>query len=148
MRARRAVRELAVKLLARAVDGAGDTALERRFGSRAAQRAMFWAMAAGFEPGAAEGFEGGLLFELGRPATGAPPSRWTIEVSDGRAVARPGAPADPALTIRFLLSDFVRVAAGTIDPAVPVLRDRASFEGDFALAARLPEMFGAPSPYR
>ena len=41
----------------------------------------------------------------------------------------------------------VRVAAGTIDPAVPLLRDRASFEGDFSLAAKLPEMFGAPSPY-
>jgi hypothetical protein len=30
---------------------------------------------------------------------------------------------------------------------VPLLEDRASFEGDFALAARLPEMFGAPSAY-
>jgi alkanesulfonate monooxygenase SsuD/methylene tetrahydromethanopterin reductase-like flavin-dependent oxidoreductase (luciferase family) len=147
VRARRAVRERAIKLLSRAVDGAGDAALERRFGSRIAQRAMFSAMAAAFEPDAAGGFEGRLVYELDRPATGAPPSRWTIEVLDGRAVARPGAASNPALTIRFALSDFVRVAAGTIDPAVPLLRDRASFEGDFSLAAKLPEMFGAPSPY-
>jgi hypothetical protein len=30
---------------------------------------------------------------------------------------------------------------------VPLLEGRASFDGDFALAARLLEMFGAPSPY-
>ena len=53
----------------------------------------------------------------------------------------------PPLIVRFTLADFVRIAAGTIDPAVPLLENRASFEGDFALAARLPEMFGAPSPY-
>ncbi len=146
-RARRATRERAIKLLARAVDGADDATIERRFGSRIVQRAMFSAMAASFEPEAASGFEGRLVYEIDRPATGAPPSCWTIEVLDGRAVARPGAGRDPALRIRFPLSDFVRVAAGTIDPAVPLLRDRASFEGDFSLAAKLPEMFGAPSPY-
>ena len=146
-RVRRSVRERAIKLLAQAVDGADDATVERRFGSRVVQRAMFSAMAAAFEPDAAGGFEGRLVYELDRPATGAPPSRWTIEVLDGRAVARPGAAHAPALTIRFALSDFVRVAAGTIDPAVPLLRDRASFEGDFSLAVKLPEMFGAPSPY-
>ncbi len=146
-RARRAARERVIKLLARAVDGADDASLERRFGSRVVQRAMFSAMAASFEPDAAGGFEGRLVYELDRPATGAPPSCWTIEVLDGRAIARPGAARHPALRIRFPLSDFVRVAAGTIDPAVPLLRDRASFEGDFSLAAKLPEMFGAPSPY-
>ena len=147
VRARRAARERAIKLLARAVDGADDARLERRFGSRVVQRAMFSAMAAAFEPDAAGGFEGRLVYELDRPATGAPPSCWTIEVLDGRAVARRGAARHPGLRIRFPLSDFVRVAAGTIDPAVPLLRDRASFEGDFSLAAKLPEMFGAPSPY-
>jgi hypothetical protein len=146
-RARRAARVQAIKLLGRAVDGADDASLERRFGSKIVQRAMFSAMAASFEPDAAGGFEGRLVYELGRPATGARPTRWTIEVLDGRAVARPGAAEDPALTVRFLLSDFVRVAAGTIDPAVPLLRDRASFDGDFSLAAKLPEMFGAPSAY-
>jgi len=51
------------------------------------------------------------------------------------------------LIVRFRLADFVRIAAGKMDPAAPLLENRASFEGDFALAARLPEMFGAPSPY-
>jgi alkanesulfonate monooxygenase SsuD/methylene tetrahydromethanopterin reductase-like flavin-dependent oxidoreductase (luciferase family) len=147
-RARRAGRDRRVRLLGRLVDGASDADIERRFGSALAQRAMFTGMARSFEPDAAGGFQGLLVYELARPATGAPPTRWTIEVSDGRASARPGsAVADPALTVRFQLADFVRVAAGTLDAAAPLLENRASFEGDFALAARLPEMFGAPSPY-
>lgn len=146
-RARRATREQAIKLLRRAVDGADDATLERRFGSRLVQRAIFAAMAAGFEPQAAAGFQGRLVYELERPATGSPPVRWTVEVLDRRAEARPGASGRAALTLRFRLSDFMRVAAGAIDPAEPLLLDRATFKGDFALAARLPEMFGAPSPY-
>jgi alkanesulfonate monooxygenase SsuD/methylene tetrahydromethanopterin reductase-like flavin-dependent oxidoreductase (luciferase family) len=145
--ARRAVRERAVKTLARLVDGASDAQVERRFGTALAQRTMFTGMARAFEPDAAAGFQGALVYELARPATGAAPTRWTIEILDGHANARPGAAPDPQLTVRFQLADFVRIAAGTIDPATPLLQDRASFEGDFALAARLPEMFGAPSPY-
>jgi alkanesulfonate monooxygenase SsuD/methylene tetrahydromethanopterin reductase-like flavin-dependent oxidoreductase (luciferase family) len=145
--ARRAARERGVAVLARLIDGASDAEVERRFGSPLAQRAMFSGMARAFEPDAAAGFQGRLVYELARPATGAPPTRWTIEVSDGRATATAGGADDPALTVRFRLADFVRVAAGKLDPAAPLLEDRASFEGDFALAARLPEMFGAPSPY-
>ncbi len=146
-RTRQSARERAIKLLQRAVDDADDAAVERRFGSRWVQRALFSAMAASFVTEAAAGFQGRLVYELERPATGAPTARWTIEVLDGRAVARPGAEEKAALRIRFALSDFMRVAAGTIDAAEPLLRDRVSFQGDFALAARLPEMFGAPSAY-
>jgi hypothetical protein len=121
-----------------------DARLERLFGSRLALRALFAVAAASFDPGSADGFEGLLVYELSRPATGRGAVRWTVAVSRDRATARPGGADRPALTVRYALSDFIRVAAGTIDPAVPLLRDRASFDGDFSLAARLPEMFRAP----
>ncbi len=143
--ARRIVRERGTALLARVVDGAQDVDLERRFGSAIAQRTMFAGMARAFEPEAAGGFQGQLVYELTRPATAQEPTRWTIEVLDGHASARPGGSPEPALTVRFNLADFVRVAAGLLDPAAPLLAGRASLQGDFALAARLPEMFGAPS---
>jgi alkanesulfonate monooxygenase SsuD/methylene tetrahydromethanopterin reductase-like flavin-dependent oxidoreductase (luciferase family) len=144
---RQTVRDQAVSLLARLVGDASDAQVERRFGSAIAQRAMFGGMVRAFAPEAAAGFQGAIVYELTRPATGAEPISWTIEILDGRAGAHPGPRADPALMLRFQLADFVRIAAGTIDPAVPLLGDRASVEGDFSLAARLPEMFGAPSPY-
>jgi len=146
-KARQVARKRITTLLARTVDGASDAQLERRFSSSLIQRAMFTGMAQSFEPDAAGGFQGRVVYELARPAIGEKPTRWTIEVLDGHASARPGAASDAALTVRFNLADFVRIAAGTIDPAQPLLEDRASFEGDFALAVRLPEMFGAPSPY-
>jgi hypothetical protein len=108
---------------------------------------MFAGMARAFDPDAAGGFQGHLVWELARPATGAPATRWTIEVLDGRAVAHAGGSDEAALRLRFDLADFIRIAAGTMDPAAPLLADRASFEGDFAVAVRLGEMFGGPSPY-
>jgi alkanesulfonate monooxygenase SsuD/methylene tetrahydromethanopterin reductase-like flavin-dependent oxidoreductase (luciferase family) len=145
--AQRSARRGATQLLARFVDGASDEQVERRFSSPIAQRALFAGMARSFAPDAVPGFEGRLVYELARPATAQPPARWTIHVHDGRAAAHQGADNSAKLTIRFTLADFVRIAAGTIDPAEPLLANRASFEGDFALAAKLPEMFGAPSPY-
>ncbi len=145
--ARRLGREAVVRLLARLVQGASDAVVERRFGRGFIQHALFAGMARSFEPDAAGGFQGRLVYELARPATGAEASHWTIEVLDGQALARPGGTEKAALRLRFDLSDFVRIAAGTMDPAEPLLRDRASVEGDFALAARLGEMFGGRSPY-
>ena len=56
-------------------------------------------MARSFEPDAAAGFQGDVVYELARPATGAEPTRWTIEVTDGHASARSGGVSDPAPTV-------------------------------------------------
>jgi hypothetical protein len=135
------------RLFAKWVHRSGDATLERLFGSRVMQRVVFSVMAVRFDPDAAGGFEGGIVYELGRQATGAPPIRWTVEVSGRRAHARRGASDDAAVKLRVTLADFIRIGAGTIDPATPVLQGRASFQGDFGLVVRLPEMFRA-SPRR
>jgi putative sterol carrier protein len=131
-----------LRLLARVVASSSDAQLERRFGSRVGQRAMFAGMARSFVPAAAEGFSGELEYELSRPATGAPPVHWTLEIAERRATARPGAAVRPKLTVSMSLADFMRVATGAADAVVLVLSGRASVRGDFGLAARLPEMFG------
>jgi hypothetical protein len=137
---------LTERVLGTIVGRADDAKLERRFGSPIAQRVMFTAMARRFKPEAAGRFQGAIVYELSRPATGAPPTRWTVEVADGRARARPGAAENAKLTLGFRLADFMRIAAGALDPVVPVLQGRATVKGDFGLAARLPQMFGAVSP--
>jgi hypothetical protein len=146
-RLKREARRGATKLLARMVDGATDAQVERRFSASVAQRALFSAMARSYSAGVEPSFEGRLVYVLERPETGRPPARWTIHVHDGRATAYEGGDSRPKLTVRFRLSDFVRIAAGELDAAQPLLTNRASFEGDFALAAKLPEMFGAPRAY-
>jgi hypothetical protein len=140
-------RQGAIKALAAVVRGASDEQLERRFGSSLVQRGLFAGMARTYQPEAADGFKGELVYELARPATGQDPVLWTLAISDGNARALPGGAAEPKLTLRFQLADFVRIAAGLVDPAVPLLQGRASFQGDFGLVAKLPQMFGQPSPY-
>jgi putative sterol carrier protein len=132
-----------LRLLARIVGSWSDPVLERRLGSSLGQRAIFEGMARSFVPDAAAGFAGELEYELTRPATGAPPIRWTIEVAGRSAAARPGPALRPRLSVTMALADFMRVATGAGDPVVLVLSGRASVRGDFGLAARLPEMFGA-----
>ena len=132
-----------LRVLARIVASWSDPKLERRFGSRIGQRALFRGMARSFVPSAAGGFAGELDYELTRPSTGGSPVRWTIEIDAGRAVARRGAAGSPRLRISMSLADFMRVATAAADPVALVLSGRASVRGDFGLAARLPEMFGA-----
>jgi SCP-2 sterol transfer family len=137
------IRHAIFRVLARIVGSWSDATLERRFGSRIGQRALFGGMARSFVPAAAGGFAGELEYELTRPATGAPPLRWTLVISSTRADARPGPAANPRLRVSMALADFMRVATAAADPVVLVLSGQASVRGDFGLAARLPEMFGA-----
>jgi hypothetical protein len=136
----------AIWVLRTLVRRASDAQLERLFGLGTVQRAIFAVMARRFDARAAAGFEGDVVYELRRPESSRPPRLWTLEVLGGRAKARPAGAPSPALTIRIRLADFVRIAAGTLDPALPLLRNRGSITGDLALAARVPEMFRAPRP--
>ncbi len=149
---REGVRRQAQRALARFVDGASDAEVERRFGSHAAQRALLTGMARSFDPKMAFGFEGDIEYELrrGSDRDGATPAlrgdRWTIRIAGERAHVVPGPGADPAVTLRMGLVDFVRIAAGQ-SPAGVFLEGRVDLEGDLAVARRMPEMFGGPSPY-
>jgi putative sterol carrier protein len=137
--ARNRLRAGALKILARLVAGADDAQLERRFGSPMAQRALFTGMALAFDPEAAQDFEGAVSYEL---ATTTETAVWTVQIAAGRARARRGPAPSPALTLRLRLADFIRVIAGELDPAQPLLENRAEIDGELAVAVRLPEMFG------
>jgi alkanesulfonate monooxygenase SsuD/methylene tetrahydromethanopterin reductase-like flavin-dependent oxidoreductase (luciferase family) len=140
-----ALRERTRGALARWVSGASDAQLERRFGSPAVQRLIFGGMARAFVPERSGGFQGRIVYELKRGRNGAPPQSWTIEVQDGRASARSGAEADPAVLLRMPVADFARILSGTASPMAAFLEGRAQAEGDFTVVRRLGEMFGGPS---
>jgi alkanesulfonate monooxygenase SsuD/methylene tetrahydromethanopterin reductase-like flavin-dependent oxidoreductase (luciferase family) len=137
-------RQLGVQLLARAVRGASDAQLERRFGSELAQRAIFTGMARQFEPKLAYGFEGDIAYELSHHGNGKPTSRWTVRVRDGAASVVPGIDGSPAITFKLSIPDFARLLAEEVEPQELLFAGRFDVEGDLALATRVPEMFGAP----
>jgi hypothetical protein len=138
------VRVRAARLLSSLIDRLGERRVERLLGARLALKLLFHAVAGSFDPGAAAGFEGCLVYELTRPATGAPAVVWRIEVTGGQARARRGRCPQPRLTVTVGLTDFLRIGAGALDPAAAVLQGRARFQGPLELAVRLPEMFRVP----
>ncbi len=131
--------------LRRVVGRMSDSRLEQIFASSQAQRAVFGMMTRQFDPAKAAGFEGAVVYDLGLADGTRRP--WAIEVGGGQARVRPGGSADPALTIRVPLTDFIRVltTAGSFYPLI--VDGRMTMEGDLALANRLAEMFGARSNY-
>ncbi|MEA2255983.1 MAG: hypothetical protein QOG35_2028 [Solirubrobacteraceae bacterium] len=122
-----------------------DARLERTAGSERGLRLLFGAMAQAYVPERAGGFAGELAYELRR--AGGDVVRWTVAVDGERATARPGAATDAALTVKMGVADFVRVAGRDLDAGKALLTGRMDLEGDFALAARLGEMFGQPAAY-
>jgi hypothetical protein len=135
--------------LARMVRGRSDAEVERRFGRRVTQQAIFGAMARAYVPEVSAGFEGEIVYEL-RHVTDRDraPDRWTLRVDDGKASAIAGANGSrPALVLRMDLPDFARILGGELHPAAAMMQGKIEMEGDFRVAARLGEMFGGPSPY-
>lgn len=122
-----------------------DRGLERTVGSRAGLTLLFGEMARRFEPERAAGFEGDIVYLLSGEDGAS--RAWTIAVSAGRAVSRAGRAPAPRLIVSLALADFVRLAAGDLDPGKLLLTGRLNVEGDLAVAARLGEMFGQPAAY-
>jgi hypothetical protein len=139
--ARQRVQAGARKLAGRAT----DSRIERVLGAAAAQRALFAVMTSSLDAGSAAGFEGCIVYDLGM-SDGTRRS-WTIAVRAGRATARRGGAADPALTVRVPLADFVRVITDAEDSYPMILDGRMTMDGDLALANRLSEMFGGRSVF-
>ena len=142
---RHGVRRQGRRALSRFVDGASDPELERRFGSQPAQRALLVGMARSFDPSMAFGFEGDIEYELSRRRDGDgagqagrpvdDPDRWR----PGAGASRAG--ADPALTVRIDLVDFVRIAAGE-SPMPAFLDGRIDLEGDLRSRGGWPRCSG------
>jgi putative sterol carrier protein len=122
-----------------------DRRLERTVGSDRGLRFVFRTMTRAYRPDRAAGFSGDIRYEL-TDSHGALRT-WTVTCtpSGARAVAAPA--ADPALTIKLGLADFIRLAGQDLNPAVALLTGRMDLEGDFSVAVRLGEMFGQPSAY-
>ncbi|MDX6667646.1 MAG: hypothetical protein QOK04_1026 [Solirubrobacteraceae bacterium] len=122
-----------------------DRRLERTVGSDAGLRVVFAGMARRFRPSRANGFNGEIEYVLTGASGNVKP--WVVSIAGDRASVRPGRATQPAVTISMSLADFARVAARDLDPGKALVNGQIQLAGDFAVATRLGEMFGEPSPY-
>ncbi len=140
-----AVRRRAQAGTRRAVSQASDQRLDRLFGGVTAQRTVFTLMASRLEAERAAGFSGSIGYDIGL-ADGTRRA-WTIDVRNGKARARLGKPASPALTVSIGVPDFIRLITQA-QPVYQLIADgKVALDGDLGLAARLGDMFGGDSVY-
>ena len=131
-------------LFQRFVKRSSDRRLERTIGSPRGLRLVFAQMARAYRPERADGWTGDIRYELTR--SDGTTHTWTVTCEPSAAHARDSAAPQPDLTIKLSVADFLRVAAGDLDPAKALLSGRLDLEGDFAVAMRLAAMFGQASP--
>jgi alkanesulfonate monooxygenase SsuD/methylene tetrahydromethanopterin reductase-like flavin-dependent oxidoreductase (luciferase family) len=121
-----------------------DGLLERTAGSDRGLALMFAALAQAYVPEGGRGFTGELQYDLRR--SDGRVVQWTVRIDPPRATPRPGPSAEPAVTLRMSVVDFLRLAARELDPAKALLAGRLDLTGDVGVAARLGDMFGQPTP--
>ena len=137
--ARRLLERAGEAALARLVRGRSDSQLHRLFDRGPGLPAIFRGMEAALVPERADGIAAEIQYELrGRDGV----RRWVVSIRDRRAEARRGAAADPAVTMRASVPDFVRLVSREAFAPKLLLEGRVEVEGDFVLAGRLDEMFG------
>jgi putative sterol carrier protein len=138
------LKRLTARAIAATTARASDPLLERTIGRPRGLRAIFKAMTKKFVPTAAEGFVGCVTYEL--RGEDSMVRAWTVQITPTQAIPVAGRLADPALTIKVGLADFIRISAGGLKPVDLVMSGRMQLEGDFMLAAKLGPMFGEPVP--
>lgn len=124
----------------RAVARADDRWLERTLGTDRGLRLIFSAMRSRFVPAEAQGFVGAIAYEL-RDGEGNVRA-WGVRIGPAEATVSAGPVSEPVLTVQLGLADFIRLAAGELDPGHLLLSGRMDLRGDFSLATRLGPMFG------
>jgi alkanesulfonate monooxygenase SsuD/methylene tetrahydromethanopterin reductase-like flavin-dependent oxidoreductase (luciferase family)/putative sterol carrier protein len=133
-------RAFAESAFASLVRGRTDEQLDTLMAVGPGLRLLFKGMESSFVPEAARGFDGEVLYAL-RSSRG--DRNWTVSIDGARAVAEQREAAAPVVTLRADVPVFVRIAAGELDPMKATLEGKLEIEGDFTVAARLGEMFGA-----
>ena len=103
---------------------------------------IFKGMQRSFRPERAAAFSGAIEYRL---HSNGKSISWVIRIEGGKAIAKPGSAAQPAVILRMSVPTFARLSAGVLDPIAAVMEGNLTAEGDLRLMNRLGEMFGGPS---
>ena len=124
------------------VRGRSDQQLERMMPFLAPL--IFKGMQRAFRPDRATGFSGEIEYQL---ESNGKSRKWVVRIADGKATAKSGAAAHPAIVLQMSASTVARLSAGILEPVAAVLEGKLKAEGDLRLVNRLGEMFGGRSRY-
>ena len=98
---------------------------------------MFGTLEARFQPGAAEGLD----ITIGYDILGTDGGKWTATIKDGKCAVTEGLAAEPSLTMSVNAKDWVDLMLGRVDAMTLLSTGRAKIGGDMNLAIKLGELF-------
>ncbi len=98
---------------------------------------MFGTLEARFQPGAAEGLDITIGYDIGGKEGG----KWTATIKDGKCTVKEGLVPSLSLTMIVKAKDWVDLMLGRVDAMTLMSTGRAKVEGDMNLAVKLGELF-------
>lgn len=98
---------------------------------------MFGTLEARFQPGAAEGLNITIGYDIGGKEGG----KWTATIKDRKCTVKKGLVPSPSLTMIVKAKDWVDLMLGRVDVMTLMSTGRAKVEGDMNLAVKLGELF-------
>jgi alkanesulfonate monooxygenase SsuD/methylene tetrahydromethanopterin reductase-like flavin-dependent oxidoreductase (luciferase family)/putative sterol carrier protein len=105
---------------------------------------IFRGLARSFRSERAYGFSGEILYEL--ESRGAL-DLWTVQVTNGKAIAKRGPAREPKIAFRMSMPTFARLSAGLMPTFSAIVDGKLDVKGDLRLVNRVGEMFGGRSGY-
>jgi len=103
---------------------------------------MFGTLESRFQPGAAEGLD----ITIGYDIAGDEGGQWTATIKDGQCTVTEGLVASPSFTMGVKAKDWVDLMLGKVDAASLLSAGRAKVAGDMNLAVKLAELFAKYTP--
>ncbi len=97
-----------------------------------------------FDPQAAGDLEAAFELRISGPG-GGEPTRFRVDVADGRCQVRRGTAADAAAAVDVAAGDLVRMASGAVGWPALLAGDRLELSGNPFLALRFPGLFRLPA---
>jgi putative sterol carrier protein len=92
-----------------------------------------------FKPASADGINADVQLHL----TGIQGGDWVVSLRSGHCSVAPGTVSNPRVNLSADAQDFVGVVTGRVNPMMAFMTGRLRVQGDMALAARFPNMFGS-----
>jgi putative sterol carrier protein len=92
-----------------------------------------------FNPAQADGINADVQLHL----TGNQGGDWVVSLRSGHCSVAPGTVANPSVNLSADAQDFVGVVTGRVNPMMAFMMGKLKVQGDMALAARFPSMFGS-----
>jgi putative sterol carrier protein len=97
----------------------------------------FDAMAGRFKADRAQGVNAVVQYDI----TGEGGGTYHVEIANGSCQVKPGAGADPKLTLTMAAQDWVDMVTGKLNPQMAFMSGKLKHKGDMALLMRLGGMF-------